>query len=125
MAYRAPSQCPVCARQLSVSQMHCQECGTELRGDFKLCRFCTLPEQHLTVIETYLRCRGNMKELEKALGISYPTARAMLDAALDALGFGTEIPAGPQEPAGAIAALERGEIDVTEAINQLKKRRQK
>ena len=125
MPYRAPSQCPVCARQLSVSQMHCQNCGSELRGDFKLCRFCSLPEQHLNVIEAYLRGRGNMKELEKAFGISYPTARAMLDAALDALGLGSAPTDPVVEPTDALGALERGEINVDEAISQIKKRRGK
>ncbi len=117
MAFHAPSQCPVCAQRLTVSQMHCEHCGTELRGNFSLCRFCTLPEQHLRVIETYLRCRGNMKELERALGISYPTARAALDAALDALGFGET--AGPED---TLQALERGDIDVNQALERLKKK---
>ncbi len=119
MEYHAPSQCPVCAQKLSVSQMHCAHCGTELRGSFSLCRFCSLPEPHLSVIETYLRCRGNMKELERALNISYPTARAAVDAALNALGFG-EAPA--QTSSDAIGALERGEIDVTQALNQIKRK---
>lgn len=120
MTYHAPSQCPVCSGALQVSQMQCETCGTELRGSFSLCRFCTLPDQHRNVIETYLRCRGNMKELERALGISYPTARAALDAALDALGYGE---ARAQAPDDALEALERGEIDVKQALEQIKTRK--
>ena len=36
----------------------------------------------------FLRCRGSIKEVEKALGVSYPTVRNMMDAALEALGLG-------------------------------------
>lgn len=122
MPHHAPAQCPVCSKRLTVSQMHCQSCGTELRGSFSLCRFCTLPEQHLNVIETYLRCRGNMKLLERALGISYPTARAMLDSALDALGYAEETPSAAEQ-SEILKALEQGAIDVSQALEQLKKNR--
>lgn len=123
MAYQIPSHCPVCSHQLAVSHMHCTQCGTELRGSFSLCRFCALPEGHRQVVETYLRCRGNMKELEKALGVSYPTARAALDAALEAMGFGEKPAEEEREPDEALTALENGEIDVKKAIEQIKKRR--
>jgi hypothetical protein len=35
----------------------------------------------------FLRVRGNVKEIERALGLSYPTVRARLDEAFNAAGF--------------------------------------
>ena len=47
-----------------------------------------LEEKHRQFIEVFLRCGGSIKEVEKALGVSYPTVRNMMDAALEALGLG-------------------------------------
>ena len=83
--YHAPAQCPVCGQTMEVTRLRCGHCGTELNGQFAPCRFCTLEEKHLQFVETFLRCRGSIKEVEKALGVSYPTVKNMLDAALTAL----------------------------------------
>lgn len=85
MLYHAPSKCPVCASTMEVTRLHCSHCGTELTGEFTPCRFCMLEEKHMQFVEAFLRCRGNIKEVEKALGVSYPTVRNMMDAALKAL----------------------------------------
>ena len=78
-------------------------------------------------METFLRCRGSIKEVEKALGVSYPTVKNMLDAALTALNLDErpELRAVRQEEEKAeiLERLSGGEIDVDtaiEALNQLK-----
>ena len=86
-AFHAPAQCPVCGETMMVTKLKCSHCGTELSGEFSPCRFCRLEERHLQFIETFLRCRGSIKEVERALGVSYPTVKNMLDAALTALGL--------------------------------------
>jgi hypothetical protein len=62
-----------------------------------------------------------MKELERHLGVSYPTARARFDQLLARLGLASERPA-----AGArvdlLERLARGEIDVDEAMEGLEER---
>jgi hypothetical protein len=42
----------------------------------------------MTLLESFLRSRGNLKEMERALGISYPTVRARVEALVQALGLG-------------------------------------
>lgn len=125
--FHAPSRCPVCGGSLTVSKLKCETCGTELSGAFAPCRFCSLEEKHLQFIETFLRCRGSIKEVEKALGISYPTVKNMLDAALNALGFDQrpDLRAAQEEEerADILSRLANKEIDVDtaiEALNQLK-----
>ena len=100
---------------------------TELSGEFSPCRFCRLEEKHLQFVETFLRCRGSIKEVERALGVSYPTVKNMLDAALSALGLDEkpELRAlrEKEERSEILQRLSNGEIGVDtaiEALNQLK-----
>ena len=68
--FHAPAQCPVCGERMLVTKLRCSHCGTELSGEFAPCRFCRLEEKHLQFVETFLRCRGSIKEVERALGVS-------------------------------------------------------
>lgn len=125
--FHAPAQCPVCGERMLVTKLRCSHCGTELSGEFAPCRFCRLEEKHLQFVETFLRCRGSIKEVERALGVSYPTVKNMLDAALTALGLDEkpELRAlrKKEERAEILQRLSDGEIDVDtaiEALHQLK-----
>lgn len=126
MAHYAPTACPVCGTAMQVTKLRCPRCESELLGRFVPCRFCALPEKDLRFIEVFLRCRGSIKDVERTLGVSYPTVRNMLDGALRALGF-EETPeaaseAAPKEKSRReiLDRLEAGEIDATEAAKRLK-----
>ncbi len=82
------STCPVCANELAVTRLHCRSCGTTLEGDFSAGRFARLSREQLAVLESFLRSRGNLREMERELGISYPTVRSRVEAVVRALGFG-------------------------------------
>jgi hypothetical protein len=79
--------CPVCAGELAISRLHCRTCGTTLEGEFGVGRFGKLSREQMTLLESFLRSRGNLKEMERALGISYPTVRARVEALVQALGL--------------------------------------
>lgn len=81
------SKCPICSAQLKVSRLECDSCGTRLEGSFSLGRFHALSPDQLEFLETFIRARGNFKDIERELGISYPTVRSRLDAMIRALGF--------------------------------------
>lgn len=92
--------CPVCDHQLEVTRLHCVECDTTLEGRFSVGRFGRLGREQLALLETFLRARGNLRDLERELGISYPTVRNRLEALLRALGL--TAPAGAADgPAAA------------------------
>lgn len=124
--YQAPGNCPVCGHELTVSRLTCSHCPTKLEGEFVTCKFCKLPEEQLEFITVFIKCRGNIKDVERELGISYPTVRNRLDGVIEALGFQVErsapdYEAEKQQRQEILAALERGEISPPEAAKQLKR----
>ncbi len=87
MKYKAPGICPVCGEKLSITKLSCPKCSTAIEGDFHPCEFCRLPEDDLNFVKVFIKCRGNIKDVEKELGISYPTVRGKLDSIIKELGF--------------------------------------
>jgi hypothetical protein len=55
------------------------------------------------LLESFLRARGNLKELERELKVSYPTVRARIDALVKFLGLGDAVPAADDATADASA----------------------
>lgn len=113
----APRDCPVCGDRLALTRLSCGSCGTELSGDFESCEFCSLAADDREVLRVFLASRGNMKELERHLGVSYPTARARFDGLLARLGI--DRPAAAPPKVELLEQLARGEIDVDEAMRRL------
>jgi hypothetical protein len=87
MARDVISTCPVCEGELLITRLHCRSCGTALEGEFGVGRFGRLTREQLSLLESFLRSRGNLKEMERELGISYPTVRGRVDALVRALGL--------------------------------------
>ena len=128
--------CPVCAGELAIGRLHCRRCGTTLEGDFSVGRFGRLTREQMSLLETFLRSRGNLKEMERELGISYPTVRARVEALVQALDLADgEAPVEDQLDGGAPAAesekvaaarrailerLARNEIDAATAAEGLR-----
>ena len=103
MARDVISTCPVCEGELAITRLHCRSCGTALEGEFGVGRFGRLSREQLTLLESFLRSRGNLKDLERELGISYPTVRGRIEALLRALGLAEGDEAPSEEPIEADA----------------------
>ena len=129
MPHDVIATCPVCAGELAVTRLHCGSCGTTLEGDFSVGRFGRLNRDQLTLLESFLRSRGNLRDMERELGISYPTVRSRVEALVRALGFGprsdgddpadqdtvvTDVPA-PSTRQDILEALARHEISAEDA----------
>lgn len=115
--------CPVCSSKLKVAELDCKRCGTSIRGDFDLCKFCYLTKEQKYFIEIFIKNRGNIKEIEKELGVSYPTVRRNLDNAIEALGYNPS-PDSSEDTLNKkeiLDKLSKGEITSGEALKLLKK----
>ena len=95
--------CPVCHKPLVATRLSCRHCGLELSNDFSLNRFSYLSEGSLIFIETFIKCGGNLKEVQKELHLSYASAKRILKEAQKELGLLEEKAVPAQEP--AISAL--------------------
>ncbi len=95
--YEIPGTCPACHHEMHALVLRCDNCGTEVHGDFRLGRFARLDDEQFSFLETFISCRGNLKDVGTKLSMSYPTTRARLDSLLVALGYETA-PAA-EEPA--------------------------
>lgn len=106
------SECPFCKGRMEVTEVSCAQCDVQMRGHFTLSRYDRLNPEQAQFLEAFLRCRGVIRDMEVALGISYPTVRARLDGLLSALGFadGPSAPAPTQKTASVDTAARRREI---------------
>ncbi len=112
------SQCPVCDSGMSVSELTCESCGSSLKGRFQVPSLCCLPDDLYQFLLVFIKNRGVIRDVEKELGISYPTVRSRLDAVLEALGFGEQVARSNSNE--VIEMLERGEITPEEAEKMLR-----
>ena len=85
---RLISKCPACHGTLRVSTLQCPDCGMELRNTFDLSPFDRLDKEQFEFLITFLKDRGNLKEVQSDMQISYPTAKKKLDELLAALNLG-------------------------------------
>jgi hypothetical protein len=129
MAHDVISTCPVCSGELAVTRLRCGSCGTTLEGEFSVGRFARLGRDQMALLESFLRSRGNLRDIERELGISYPTVRARVEALVRALGFGPrsddeaaadESTAVPQTREAILERLARREITAEDAATAIR-----
>lgn len=120
MAAEVIGKCPVCGANTEVTRISCNNCDTHIEGHFSPCKFCRLTEDQKAFIDVFIKCRGNIKEVEKELGVSYPTVKNKLEDAAGALGHKQEQPKNDTKRQDILDKLNSGELSVEEAINLLK-----
>jgi hypothetical protein len=119
---RILSECPMCSGTLQVRELYCPRCRIRIQGDFEppRSRLLSLNRKELEFIELFVRLRGNIKEMEKALGVSYPTVRGMLDGVIKNMGYTVGKPMDPEKRIEIIEKVGRGELSADKAAELLK-----
>ena len=115
---RIVKDCPVCGGRMSITELSCDTCGTAVKSRFEQCAVCRLPDEMYRFLLVFIKTRGSIKEMEKELGVSYPTVRSRMDELQRMMGFQTrETTESARE---VIDQLEKGEISAEEAEARLK-----
>jgi hypothetical protein len=115
--FNIPTNCPSCNARLNITELKCNKCNTVVQGQFPINKLISLSEEDRDFLMTFLRSRGNIKEVQERMGISYPTVKNKLDKLLSALGLYDDIKNPTKNE--ILSALNNGEISTEEAINLL------
>jgi hypothetical protein len=112
--------CPSCGGSMVVSEVKCAKCDLRIRKEFEPCEFCQLPDDDYEFLKLFLRTQGRITEIEKLLGISYPTIKHKIEDLLARLHLA---PAAVEDD--PLDSLAEGKISVDEAVAILKQRRKR
>ncbi len=78
--------CPSCRHPLEVTELHCPHCQIVIQGHFDSSPALSLNDEQWAFLKVFILSRGNLKEIERILSISYPTVRSKLDQLVEAFG---------------------------------------
>jgi hypothetical protein len=88
-----------------------------VEGRFEPPELAMLPADEQVFVAAFVRCHGNLRQMQELFGISYPTVKNRLNRIGEKLTvIETNPPAAKSE---VLRRLEAGEIDVAEALRRL------
>lgn len=116
--YPMPTECPVTGAPLEVTRLECPTSGVVIEGRFEPNEFALLPKEHLDFMRLFIKVRGNLKEIERVMGLSYPTIRSRFEGLLKSLGY-EAASTFEDERTDVIDRLEKGELSAEEATKRL------
>ncbi|MBN2054571.1 DUF2089 domain-containing protein [bacterium] len=118
---RFPTSCPSCGAPMVVVRIDCTSCDTSITGHFTPCEICSLDEPWREVLDLFMATRGNLKAMQRSLGLSYPTVRQKVEEMFQRLERARE--KSTLQPADVLGMLREGKIDVAEAERLLRQHR--
>lgn len=126
-------RCPSCNGQLFPRVLVCDSCGLKVEGDFVMNEFGSLTPDELHFLRVFIYCEGRIRDMEAALGVSYPTVKGHMASIKEKLNLASVRPSAPAGTEGNAAAavsprtsdevldgLEAGQISYKEAIRLLR-----
>jgi len=127
--------CPVCHGPMVPVKLHCDHCHISVAGRFAPNEFAGLAADDLHFLRIFVMCEGRIRDMESALGVSYPTIKARMAQLKETLGVTSRQSQAhttpPLEKEGAadavaiLADLEAGRLTYGQAMEQLKKTKEK
>ena len=118
-----PTRCPLCAGRVHVEKIRCEACNCAVEGQFGLDWLGNLSPEHLAFVKVFLIARGKIKDVEQALGISYPTVVSRLEDVVAALGASRAEPEASARSLDVLEELASGDIDINEAERRLRRKK--
>ena len=83
-------RCPACDGRLFPRELECVDCGLHLQASYPRNEFARLDDDALHLLRIFVACEGRIRDMERALGVSYPTVKSRLAGLRETLGFGGE-----------------------------------
>ena len=109
---------------IQVERVRLVDRDVAIEGHFEPPPLSRLAGEDQVFVAAFVRCHGSIKQMEKFFGVSYPTIKNRLNRIGSLLPFAEVDPPEP-EPAATttdlLTQLERGEINVNDVLNQLRK----
>jgi hypothetical protein len=112
-------RCPSCGGELEIRGLRCTACDTEVHGHFTPCTFCQLSVDQAAFLQLFVQSRGNLTEVEKILGVSYPTVRGKLDEIIGVLG-GTKVRPPHPDRRTILKLIAAGELSPEQGLVELR-----
>jgi len=128
-------RCPSCNGQLYPRVLVCDSCGLKVEGEFVMNEFDSLSPDELHFLRVFVQCEGRIRDMEAALGVSYPTVKGLLASIKEKLSLKSprfaatarRVDVGPREGEGENgseaesldAAADRTESSADEILDQL------
>jgi hypothetical protein len=111
-------RCPSCNGQLYPRVLVCDACGLKVEGNFIQNEFGALTPDELHFLRVFIYCEGRIRDMESALGVSYPTVKAHLASIKQKLNLSS--PRFAKTTAGDAAPADAGEVlSAEEILNRL------
>jgi hypothetical protein len=119
-------KCPSCDGNMTVARLQCPDCAISIDGEFAPPALLKLTGAQIDFIEVFIKNRGVIRDVERELGVSYPTVRARLDEVIAALGYSAKSAPDPSasDDGGSrrravLADLKDGKLTPDEALAAL------
>ncbi|MDY0347141.1 MAG: DUF2089 domain-containing protein [Acholeplasma sp.] len=106
---------------LVVTEIQSKAKDITIRGQFQLSKFDYLTKEQQYFIEVFIKNQGNIKQIEKELGISYPTVKKNLEDVSLALGYKVEKEKDDDKRIEIFEKIRNGELTIEDAEVLLKK----
>jgi len=100
-----------------VTRLKCGTCDAVVEGEFPPCPVCRLQENDRRLFDVFMAARGNMKDVQRELGLSYPTVRSRMEGMFEQYERLSDARVTPME---VLSRVRSGEITVEEAERLLR-----
>jgi|TARA_Y100000310_G_scaffold324100_1_gene385541 hypothetical protein len=115
--------CPACNGALYPRVLECRECGIKIEAQFEGSEFNNLSPDEFHFLRIFISCEGRIRDMESALGVSYPTVKARLASLKQRLGLSGDSLNGATEPsadADGISQEDNG-VNVSKLLEDMEK----
>jgi len=109
-------------RSLTVERIRVGDSKLAIEGEFELPPLAALSNKDQIFVAAFISCHGSIKEMERLLGVSYPTIKNRLRKLTEAMNLvevASELPSPDEKTNDVLTRLENGELDAAQALREL------